>query len=111
MPQRAEDHAKSHGGPFPVLKSLTKGRASGKIHLCNGPREGAGDFFCDFGHMSYRDGDYIMIPRGTMWRLEPSLQTVLLMIEARDGAAARQALTADIVGAAEFIESTGRLPI
>jgi homogentisate 1,2-dioxygenase len=48
--------------------------------------EGAGDLFCDFGHLTYRDGDYIMIPRGTMWRLEPSLQTVLLMIEARDGA-------------------------
>lgn len=48
--------------------------------------EGAGDFFCDFGHLSYRDGDYIMIPRGTMWRLEPGSQTVLLMIEARDGA-------------------------
>lgn len=48
--------------------------------------EGAGDLFCDFGHLPYRDGDYVMIPRGTMWRLEPSLQTVLLMIEARDGA-------------------------
>jgi homogentisate 1,2-dioxygenase len=48
--------------------------------------DGAGDLFCDFGHLTYRDGDYIMIPRGTMWRLEPSLQTVLLMIEARDGA-------------------------
>ena len=48
--------------------------------------EGAGDLFCDFGHLTYRDGDYILLPRGTMWRLEPGLQTVLLMIEARDGA-------------------------
>ena len=34
--------------------------------------EGAGDLFCDFGHLPYRDGDYIVLPRGTMWRLEPS---------------------------------------
>jgi homogentisate 1,2-dioxygenase len=48
--------------------------------------EGAGDLYCDFGHMTYRDGDYILLPRGTMWRLEPSLESVVLMIEARDGA-------------------------
>jgi homogentisate 1,2-dioxygenase len=48
--------------------------------------EGEGDLFCDFGHMTYRDGDYLLIPRGTMWRLEPRLQSVMLMIEARDGA-------------------------
>src|SRR5436305_1029599 len=46
--------------------------------------EGAGDLFCDFGHLTYRDGDYILLPRGTMWRLESHLQTVLLMIEALD---------------------------
>ena len=33
--------------------------------------EGAGDLFCDYGHLEYRDGDYIVIPRGTMWRLSP----------------------------------------
>ena len=33
---------------------------------------GAGDLFCDFGHLSYRDGDYIVLPRGTMWRIETS---------------------------------------
>ncbi|HEX4079459.1 MAG TPA: homogentisate 1,2-dioxygenase [Rhizomicrobium sp.] len=48
--------------------------------------EGEGDLFCDFGHLSWRDGDYILIPRGTMWRLEPRLQSVVLMIEARGGA-------------------------
>ncbi len=48
--------------------------------------EGAGDLFCDFGHLSYRDGDYIVLPRGTMWRLEPHDDTSLLLIEASDGA-------------------------
>jgi len=31
--------------------------------------EGEGALFCDYGHIPYRDGDYIVIPRGTMWRL------------------------------------------
>jgi len=44
--------------------------------------EGAGHLFCDYGHLEYRDGDYLMIPRGTMWRLEPAQSTTLLMIEA-----------------------------
>ena len=44
--------------------------------------EGAGHLFCDYGHMEYRDGDYIVIPRGTMWRLEPTASTMVLMIEA-----------------------------
>jgi homogentisate 1,2-dioxygenase len=44
--------------------------------------EGAGEMFCDFGHLSYRDGDYIMLPRGTMWRLEPASHTISLLIEA-----------------------------
>jgi homogentisate 1,2-dioxygenase len=43
---------------------------------------GAGDFFCDFGRLPYRDGDYIVIPRGTLWRMEPHVKTELLMIEA-----------------------------
>ena len=48
--------------------------------------EGAGELFCDFGHLSYRDGDYILLPRGTMWRLEPARRTTALSIEARNGA-------------------------
>ncbi|HEY5047923.1 MAG TPA: homogentisate 1,2-dioxygenase [Rhizomicrobium sp.] len=48
--------------------------------------EGAGDLFCDFGHLAYRDGDYIVLPRGTMWRLEPKARTVSLLIEATNGA-------------------------
>jgi homogentisate 1,2-dioxygenase len=46
--------------------------------------EGAGELFCDFGHMSFRDGDYIMLPRGTQWRIEPSggVRVSMLLIEA-----------------------------
>jgi homogentisate 1,2-dioxygenase len=47
--------------------------------------EGSGELFCDFGHLGYRDGDYLLLPRGTMWRLEPKSPTVTLMIEAVNG--------------------------
>lgn len=47
---------------------------------------GAGSLFCDFGRLTYRDGDYILLPRGVMWRLEPSEPTKLLMIEATNSA-------------------------
>ena len=47
---------------------------------------GAGELFCDFGHLTYRDGDYIMLPRGTMWRLVPKTSTVVFLIEATGGA-------------------------
>ena len=47
--------------------------------------EGEGALFCDFGHLPYRDGDYLVLPRGTMWRIEPRQRTVALMIEASNG--------------------------
>jgi homogentisate 1,2-dioxygenase len=44
--------------------------------------QGKGQLFCDYGHMSVNEGDYIVIPRATMWRLEPFEPMQLLMIEA-----------------------------
>jgi len=44
--------------------------------------EGAGELFCDYGHLSYRDGDYILLPRGTAWRVEPEGTCEFMMIEA-----------------------------
>jgi homogentisate 1,2-dioxygenase len=43
---------------------------------------GRGELFCDFGHLSIREGDYLVLPRGTMWRLEPQEPLVVLLIEA-----------------------------
>lgn len=48
--------------------------------------EGEGDLFCDFGHLAYREGDYIALPRGTMWRIAPTSRTVALLIEATNSA-------------------------
>lgn len=45
--------------------------------------EGNAELYCDFGHLSIRAGDYVMIPRSTMWRLEPQGSGIkLLLIEA-----------------------------
>jgi homogentisate 1,2-dioxygenase len=47
--------------------------------------DGAGDLYCDWGRLSYRDGDYIVLPRGAMWRIEPSAPTTMLLIECTEG--------------------------
>ena len=44
--------------------------------------EGSAELYCDYGHMTVRDGDYIVIPRSTMWRLEPKEPMFILLIEA-----------------------------
>jgi homogentisate 1,2-dioxygenase len=44
--------------------------------------EGAGDLFCDWGHLTFRDGDYILLPRGAQWRVACEGAAVFLMIEA-----------------------------
>lgn len=47
---------------------------------------GSGDIYCDFGRLSFRDGDYVLLPRGTMWRIEPRGRCTFLLIEATDSA-------------------------
>jgi homogentisate 1,2-dioxygenase len=44
--------------------------------------QGRGELFCDFGHLSFRTGDYIVVPRGTMWRLDCAEPVTALLIEA-----------------------------
>ena len=43
---------------------------------------GRGEFYCDYGHLSFEAGDYILIPRGTMWRVECTEPLRALLIEA-----------------------------
>ncbi len=47
--------------------------------------EGAGDLYCDYGHLAVREGDYLLLPRGTMWRLDAGSAFTVLMIEAAGG--------------------------
>jgi homogentisate 1,2-dioxygenase len=48
---------------------------------------GTAELFCDYGHLSIRDGDYVVLPRGTMWRVAPTGDAPLdlLLIEASNG--------------------------
>lgn len=43
---------------------------------------GVGEFFCDYGHLSIHAGDYVVVPRGTMWRMEVREPVCALLIEA-----------------------------
>jgi len=43
---------------------------------------GAAELFCDFGRLALVAGDYVVLPRGTMWRIESGSPVDLLMIEA-----------------------------
>lgn len=47
--------------------------------------EGSGSLFCDYGHLRFRDGDYLILPRSTNWRIEPDSPVTVLMIEATHG--------------------------
>ena len=44
--------------------------------------EGAGRIETDFGPLSYEPGDYILVPRGTVYRLAPTSPTRFLTVEA-----------------------------
>jgi len=43
---------------------------------------GSGDLYCDFGHLAFREGDYIILPRGSCWRVECDGAAAFLLIEA-----------------------------
>ena len=43
---------------------------------------GEGELFCDYGRLAFEAGDYLYLPRGTMWRLAPGAEAAMLMIEA-----------------------------
>ena len=62
--------------PMPALARNADGDQLLFVH------QGAGDLFCDYGHIAYSAGDYLYLPRGTMWRLAPSAPTAALMIQA-----------------------------
>ncbi|HBF08309.1 MAG TPA: homogentisate 1,2-dioxygenase [Gammaproteobacteria bacterium] len=46
--------------------------------------QGIGQLYCDYGHMSLEKGDYIVLPKGTLWRLSPDSEMKILCIEATE---------------------------
>jgi homogentisate 1,2-dioxygenase len=47
---------------------------------------GAGTLYCDYGRLVFEAGDYIVLPRSTMWRIEVDEPVVALLIEATNNA-------------------------
>lgn len=98
----AKEAAPNSSSPFEAAQLLANGDVKLRIWRCEQAmpalarnadgdellfvHEGNGELFCDFGHLSYREGDYLLLPRGTMWRLEPATLTTLLMVEATNNA-------------------------
>src|SRR5580692_4878185 len=94
----AKAAAEESGSPFEAALLLSNANVKFRIWSCDKPMRGLarnadgdellfvhageGDLFCDFGHLSYREGDYIVLPRGTMWRIAPKARTIALLIEA-----------------------------
>ena len=62
--------------PMPALARNADGDQLLFLH------QGAGVLFCDYGRLDYAAGDYLYLPRGTMWRLAPTAPTTVLMIQA-----------------------------
>jgi homogentisate 1,2-dioxygenase len=46
---------------------------------------GSAELFCDYGHLSLAAGDYLLLPRSTMWRIEVAAAADLLLIECSNG--------------------------
>jgi homogentisate 1,2-dioxygenase len=47
--------------------------------------QGAGALFCDYGHLPFATGDYIVLPRSTMWRIETTVPVTILLFECSNG--------------------------
>jgi len=65
--------------PMPALARNADGDQLLFVHA------GKGDLFCDYGRIAYEAGDYLYLPRGTMWRLAPTEPTAVLTIQATNG--------------------------
>jgi homogentisate 1,2-dioxygenase len=63
-------------GAMPALARNADGDQLIFIH------RGRGALYCDFGHLDFEPGDYLLLPRGTMWRLECTAPVAALLIEA-----------------------------
>lgn len=66
------------GAPMPALARDGDGDLLLFVH------EGTGALFCDYGHLALQAGDYLYLPRGTLWRLAPDAPMAILMIEAKN---------------------------
>ncbi len=48
--------------------------------------QGMGELYCDYGHLVIGEGDYVVLPRGTLWRIETTAPFSALLLEATNTA-------------------------
>ena len=79
-----------HNNSVGVRRWVTSGKMDHLVRNGDGDEllfmhEGSGSLFCDYGHLEYEAGDYIITPRSTMWRIEACEKTTILGIESTNG--------------------------
>lgn len=67
-----------------VSKSMTHLARNGDGDQLLFIHQGRADLFCDYGHMTIKTGDYVVLPRSTMWRLDVIEPLNILLVEATD---------------------------
>ena len=67
-----------------VSKSMTHLARNGDGDQLLFIHQGRADLFCDYGHMAIKAGDYVVLPRSTMWRLDVIEPLNILLVEATD---------------------------
>ena len=76
-----------HNAHFSLRMWKTSGKMDHLVSNANGDEllfvhAGSGDLFCDFGHLPFTEGDYIMLPRNSLWRVECTEPCSFLLIQA-----------------------------
>jgi homogentisate 1,2-dioxygenase len=91
-------HTATHGSPWNAVDILHNAHVRIRYWHSNGAMDhlarnadgdellfvhaGRADLYCDYGHLAISTGDYVVLPRGTMWRIECSQPLAALLIEA-----------------------------
>ena len=63
----------------------TRWRATATATSCCSCTRAPAISICDYGHLAIQAGDYVVLPRGTMWRIESAAPMTALLIEATNG--------------------------
>lgn len=76
-----------HNAHFTMRMWKTSGKMDHLVSNADGDEllfmhSGSGHLFCDFGHLAFREGDYIMLPRNSLWRVECDGAASFLLIQA-----------------------------
>ena len=67
------------GEPIP---QWTISPATGMATSCSSFTKARETLYCDYGHLPVNAGDYVILPRGTLWRIDRTQPLTVLLLEA-----------------------------